>query len=559
MINTEESLQSINNLIGEIFYIPNYQRGYRWGKTQVEELLNDIWEFADKDKTKEEIYCLQPIVVKKNGNSWELIDGQQRMTTIFLILKHLNHLIDGDNNNIEISYQTRKGSQQFLKNLNENEKESNIDFFHIFNANEYINNWFKEKANSGIRNIKTIFINPFLDSTKVIWYEVESAANSIDIFTKLNIGKIPLTNAELIKALFLSNSNDSINEEKQFEISNNWDTIEYKLSDDNFWYFLNQKINNINPRIDFIFDIINTSDEHNSYSSFHFYNDKIKIQKKSVLDLWTEVKTLFLTLEEWYNDREIFHLIGFLINEGEKIENILTNFKSKKKQDFIGYLKSKIAELIVKIDFNNISYGKNDSVKIRRTLLLFNIITIIKNKESNIKFQFDRFKKERWDIEHIHSTSENMPYSPDVKKDWLLYLSEYLMDKIDFETLYKEVSKFDVSKKSDEEFELLYNKVISNFTDEDDISYNKNGLSNLTLLDANTNRGYKNAIFPIKRSTIIAKDLHGVFIPTCTKNVFLKYYSTDVSQMNFWGGNDRKDYFDNIVKTITSYINIHES
>lgn len=558
MINTEESLQSINNLIGEKFYIPNYQRGYRWGKSQVEELLNDIWDFT-QDRSKDEIYCLQPIVIKKNNNAWELIDGQQRMTTIFLILKHLKHLIDGDVNNIEITYQTRKGSEDFLSNINENDKELNIDFFHIFNANDYIEKWFANKANNGIRNVKTIFINPFLDNTKVIWYEVENQANSIDIFTKLNIGKIPLTNAELIKALFLSNSNNSINEEKQFEISNDWDNIEYKLSNENFWYFLNQNLNDINPRIDFLFDIINTDIGFNSYSSFHFYNKKIKEEGTSVVALWNDVKTLFLTLEEWYNDREIFHLIGFLINEGESIENILKNFKSKKKKNFIDYLKSKVLLLVEEIDFLEISYGKKDYSQIKRTLLLFNIITIVKNKESNIKFQFDRYKKEKWDIEHIHSTKENMPSTPDVQKDWLKSLSEYLENKEDFKELYDEILSFDFLEKTPEEFEILYSKVISTFTDEEDNEYNKNGLSNLTLLDANTNRSYKNAIFPIKRNTIIRKDLEGVFIPTCTKNVFLKYYSTDVSQMNFWGGNDRKDYYKNIVNTITDYIGINES
>lgn len=558
MINPEESLQSINDLIGEKFHIPNYQRGYRWGKTQVEELLNDIWDFT-QDRTKDEIYCLQPIVIKKNDDTWELIDGQQRMTTIFLILKHLKHLIDGDINNIEIVYQTRKGSEDFLSNINEKDKEVNIDFFHIFNANDYIEKWFANKANNGIRNVKTIFINPFLDNTKVIWYEVEKQANSIDIFTKLNIGKIPLTNAELIKALFLSNSNNSINEEKQFEISNDWDNIEYKLSNENFWYFLNQNLNDINPRIDFLFDIINTDVSYSSYSSFHFYNEKIKDEGTSVVSLWNDVKKLFLTLEEWYNDREIFHLIGFLINEGEGIESILNNFKSKKKKDFIFYLKSKVQKLIEEIDFSEISYGKKDYLQIKRTLLLFNIITIIRNRESNIKFQFDRYKKEKWDIEHIHSTKENMPSTLDVQKDWLKSLSEYLENKVDFKMLFDEIVKFDFSEKTPEEFEILYNNIISIFTDEEDNDYNKNGLSNLTLLDANTNRSYKNAVFPIKRNTIINKDLEGVFIPTCTKNVFLKYYSNDVSQMNFWGGNDRKDYFTNIVNTITDYIGINES
>ena len=101
-------LKSVNELLGMKFHIPSYQRGYRWTDLQIENLLNDILEFskgADGD-----FYCLQPLVVKerkkdllaeiKQANSiedvetllkgeWIVIDGQQRLTTIYLILKAL--------------------------------------------------------------------------------------------------------------------------------------------------------------------------------------------------------------------------------------------------------------------------------------------------------------------------------------------------------------------------------------------------------------------------------------------------------------------------------------
>lgn len=77
-------IKSINDLLGNDFYVPSYQRGYRWTPIQVTELLTDIWDFHRKPgKIPEEFYCLQPIVVKLNNGEWELIDGQQRLTTIF--------------------------------------------------------------------------------------------------------------------------------------------------------------------------------------------------------------------------------------------------------------------------------------------------------------------------------------------------------------------------------------------------------------------------------------------------------------------------------------------
>jgi hypothetical protein len=77
-----------------------------------------------------------------------------------------------------------------------------------------------------------------------------------------------------------------------------------------------------------------------------------------------------------------------------------------------------------------------------------------------------------------------------------------------------------------------------------------NDLSNLVLLDSGTNRGYKNAVFPAKRKTIINKEKEGTFIPICTKNVFLKYFTPDPGQMTFWDERDGKSYFEDIKATL---------
>lgn len=62
------------------FYIPSYQRGYRWSETEVVRLLDDIYQNGKKN------YCLQPVVVRKKGDHYELIDGQQRLTTLYLVI-----------------------------------------------------------------------------------------------------------------------------------------------------------------------------------------------------------------------------------------------------------------------------------------------------------------------------------------------------------------------------------------------------------------------------------------------------------------------------------------
>ncbi len=258
--------ESIKELLELSFFIPSYQRGYRWTEHQIEDLLNDIDKFQLKSD-KKNWYCLQPLVVKKllekdiqekelnNSKNWfELIDGQQRLTTIYLIGLYINKNKDKQ---IELTYETRENSSAFLKNLNIDKNDnSNIDYFHISEAYKIINIWM-HKQNDSFN--KENFTNKFFNFTKVIWYETNEK-DSISIFTRINIGKIPLTNGELIKALFLNRSNfQSDNLEtirlKQLEIASEWDRIENTLQNSEFWYFINKDKNNIATRIEFIVSV----------------------------------------------------------------------------------------------------------------------------------------------------------------------------------------------------------------------------------------------------------------------------------------------------------------
>ena len=83
-------------------------------------------------------------------------------------------------------------------------------------------------------------INRYFDEgVKIIWYEVatDSDESAIGMFTRLNVGRIPLTNAELVKAMFISESaNAGITREKKEEIALQWDNIERELHNDSLAY-----------------------------------------------------------------------------------------------------------------------------------------------------------------------------------------------------------------------------------------------------------------------------------------------------------------------------------
>ena len=140
-LTTTHEANLVPRLVGDLaghFYVPAYQRGYRWGEVEVKQLLDDIWEGIGKP------YYLQPVVVKKRaGNEWELVDGQQRLTTLFLIFQYMqNEGFKKSGSKYSIRYETRPGSEDYLGAPSPERSQENIDFFHIFNAHECIRQWF---------------------------------------------------------------------------------------------------------------------------------------------------------------------------------------------------------------------------------------------------------------------------------------------------------------------------------------------------------------------------------------------------------------------------------
>ncbi|MGB0998841.1 MAG: DUF262 domain-containing protein [Flavobacteriales bacterium] len=556
--------KTIGELLDYKFFIPSYQRGYRWSEKQVEDLLEDVWDFITKSGKKEnEWYCLQPIVVKKTDSHYEVLDGQQRLTTIFLILKHLARFIESERKCFEIEFETRNteliNSKEFLQEIDdktERESKANIDYFHIFQAYQKIKDWFQEKADCEER-----FITPFLESTKVIWYEVASDKDAIEIFTRINMGKIPLTNAELIKALFLNSSNfpNSQSEEirlRQLEIATEWDRIEYALQNEELWYFINNSENELPTRIEYIFNIIywiakegcaetkKTFDKKfgvDEYSTFRFFSEKFNSNTTDEIDKnWKEIKNTFQIIEEWFEDRELYHKVGFLITSGEKITDLLTEVKKCTKAGFKTHLNSKITE---KVQCENLEELEYDNVKIKNILLLHNIQTMLNNERAKSRFPFNRYKTDKWDIEHIHAIATEVKVKPENQKEWLLqnFVKGEQHKVKELNEQIKSIKNNNTEPLSDEDFQKIVSYVLG---DED------NSLRNLCLLDRGTNRSYKNDSFKKKRQKIIENEKSGTFIPVCTRNVFMKYYSKDLEDLEIWNEKDREGYFKDLEEVV---------
>lgn len=493
------TLKKICELDNYSFIIPDFQRGYKWTKRQVFDLLDDLKEFMN-DTGEKNCYCLQPLVVKNDDGKWSVIDGQQRLTTTFLLQCYL-----GGKNLYNIKYQTRKDSEEFLQYFREynahkadidKKKEANVDYFHITNAYSYFEEWFKQNQGTN----KTDLLEIIRNRTQFIWYECNEE-NVVEVFTRVNIGKISLTSAELIKAVMLNQSNWKNNgalEAEQYHIAEEWNQMEITLQNDEFWFFICNKNDKYSTRIELLFDIIcqlnifynqnklNPSNRNNSsriigddqYKTFrYFYNYFKSINSEDArITAWKAVKKIFQVLNEWYKDVECYHYIGYLIEckpNGVNITSLYKQWCEKEyKEDFKNNLKTHICNLLKtcnKQKNGNIleqqyEIGDNAPKKTvcRPILLLHNIqLTIKQNKkdekdifQENVfyRFPFYLLKNQSWDVEHVDSNTTNNLSDNYARLLWLLqyeqetWLSQATKNKLD--KLISDIKKHLTSDKS---------------------------------------------------------------------------------------------------------------
>ena len=557
------NIQLEEKLVGQIkgeFYVPSYQRGYRWDQSQVNALLNDIYG-SDGNS-----YCLQPIVVRKDERGrFELIDGQQRLTTLYILFKYMKTVFPVVPIEYSMVYETRKENMEFFNNM-EDEKlaETNIDFFFIHNAYKTIKEWFKQKGTTQTIVIVAKFLEYFTDEkdgkgVKVIWYELQSASqkDAVELFTRLNIGRIPLTNAELVKALFLCES-EEITRDKQMEISLQWDTIERELHDSDFWYFLTKKKEeSYATRIELLFDFIagKKDDEREQFFTFYWFNRrKADI---SIKQLWNEILSYYYRLKEWYKNDKLYHKIGYLVASGTStIDKMMTETKNLKKSQMDNLLDKWIRKSIeCKKPYAELNYV-NDYGQITNILLLFNVISLMKNG-SGARFPFKEFNNEEWSLEHIHAQHSLKLNTQEKWKEWLLIHLDSVKGMDNTTDLVQEMQNaLSNERLTDVEFNNLSDRIMTMFSEQGDTEY-VHSLSNMALLQCSKNSALSNALFDAKCRKIREMDAQGQFIPYCTKMVFMKYYSTekqDNISLHFWGKKDREAYIDKMNEILNDYL-----
>lgn len=254
-------------------------------------------------------------------------------------------------------------------------------------------------------------------------------------FADLNVGKIPLTNSELIKALFLRSDQDNgIKEYEKDIIVDQWDSIERSLADPEFWAFLtNRKQSDFQTRIDLIFNIISgKTDNNDPFGTFHYFNEEFENQKKigswKGKATWDDIYAQYHLLHDWFKDRSLYHRIGFLNTFPDKgetniLHTLITLCKNMSHEEFSAELDKRIK--------NKIKLGEDGSIRglnynnnkpeILKVLTLFNVLTMNRMMDPSARYSFNHHKniKGGWSLEHIHAqNSEELTH----KDQWILWI-----------------------------------------------------------------------------------------------------------------------------------------
>lgn len=582
------------------FIIPSYQRGYRWTEKEVVRLIKDILDYTPEKDGK--FYCLQPLVVRHKvvdcKHIWRVIDGQQRLTTIRLLLHYLNESA----NFYSLEYERENILGKILTANGEIDANENCEIYHLYNAIKVIESYFitlpsglvevtkKKLQDNLIRNCSFIFYVMKGDS------EYDEATLNLmehDLFNHLNSGKISLTESELIKGLFLHNVGEVklVKEIKQISMAEELDHIERVLREDEMWYFLAGDREKPSTCIDYLYKVWYISQyghiaENVDYPIFSSLED---IASDSLISSqWTEIKKCFLTITGWYHNPLLFNLIGYL--EGRKQtkskqtnnlfdEELLADlyrFASKQKEDtdlptktqFVEHVKQMCRETIP-IKYEGLRFD-SDKNAVFNLLFLMNIAMLINNKKGVKsedaskstgkgkdtpigRFPFHVFHLLNWNVEHIS------PQNPKRKEDLYNQLcqlrTEYngnLPKEVSalFKKLEDNKSNLD-SLNNDAEYLALIQKLLPE-------GEQVMGLQNLTLLTEHDNKGIGNKFYFDKRNKLNEYQSQGSFIPAATLNVFSKWYTKNPEGYILWGDNDQWDYLEAIKETIEKFINYCE-
>ncbi|MDR1583927.1 MAG: DUF262 domain-containing protein [Prevotellaceae bacterium] len=622
MAENNELLQSVTDVFNKYlsknqakyFNIPEYQRGYKWTKSLIKDLLKDIQNANVED---EKFYCLQNITIIQKDDKFNVIDGQQRLTTIFILLSYLGK---SDVVKDKIKYSIREETHKFLTDFvatrkiwtevglleqdytsfaNSYRTYDKPDTYYVFNAAKTIKEWFNEYPNNNVEeklnhDVKFIINNLPQDKT-----------SEETIFRNLNSDKVPLDGADLVRAVIVTRVANELNgKESEGTTKNIVSTNEYRvkigleLDQWNNWWSQKQvkdffawfikdsdKKRSAEERFDIDQYPINQLYLLYAYSKgkdnldlqiFENGQDSNNKPGDDTLEMYKAILKLHHTLQDWYNDREIYHYLGYLFAQYQydvKFEKVWNKWNRAETRDkFKSELRNWIKECLFPIPKNdeeqdyvqwlenirNVKFNWSNEDKLSKLLILLDVVELSRERNDNdLPFLNPKYfrrqtdKSDSEDKEHILPQTPNSEkedkridhFSVEEMRDFLLDLVSRVGEK---DEIQKVLEEFKEKAKEDEEQakKQVYDELNR---------LGLNSIGNIVLLHYKPNRQYKNNSYLEKRSVIIDNISHGVYIRQHTLNTFVKRTSNE--PLDIWNLKDIENNAEYIAKTINDFFN----
>ncbi|GHU39149.1 hypothetical protein FACS1894190_02590 [Spirochaetia bacterium] len=334
-----------------MFIIPPYQRAYKWGvpnkningDCMVGILIKDLLESFEKSVNTE--YFIQGITVSKDNGNIILIDGQQRTTTLYLLLKYLNYEKITD---IRIKYEVRTTSDEVLmeSTIDNDGKLCFIekpgtdyglqDIFYFKKAVQTFHNIiinYSNNKNIDFKILKEKILIFVLKNVKLFYIEIDNK-NATKIFSMLNGQKAIMKDDELIKAdLFSKALRQNLSQKNECEIDNirsryarEWDKWLYWWNKRKVKEFFNNT-NSMGLLLEYYYKI-NSNSCSKPYNYTNFSDDFISRENPKIL--FNKIRALQKTFEALYNEVEVYNLLGLALKTNENKETALRYFIENK-------------------------------------------------------------------------------------------------------------------------------------------------------------------------------------------------------------------------------------
>lgn len=566
------SLKYVNEFIDETkekveFAVPDYQRGYKWTTENINELLNDIITLKDGEE-----YCLMPIITRRDINAEnpqiEIVDGQQRLTTLRLII---NHIFNDDS---KCRYSI---PQECYNNLDKANIDNAITAIESFEKKDVL----REKLFPSAAEKQSPFY--------FIWYEIEGEEiDAINTFNRINSWKIPLKESELAKAyIFSAFGPESYAERRIANIK--WANLEKLVNNADFFSF---------------FTIGKTKDQLNEYESAHMDllleilsavrlelpSDKREgyrypIYKAIVKKSWdgakllAELERIANVMKFIFEDKVSYHLASyFLLKKKDsatqktvsEIVKLYMNNDSYpsakvlldeiKKESFLATADGKAIvnrEYVEKLNY----WETKDKPVLNDILTLYNICDALKNNALYDFYPTVLHGKQNWTLEHIHAKNERPKKEEEIKS-----IIELLYSRFSSENEKKWLNEQKVVFKDG--IDSFYDKILYpllsgvsidairpdiNSDDIDDPWY-ETSIMNLALLPDKENSTFNNSTYLEKIEKLKSFDL-SCYIPKCTLQCFSRNFFSESDVYDVWTEKEGKNYLETIISTINECLN----